>query len=453
MSSPIVVIIGRPNVGKSVLFNRILGRQDAIVDDSPGITRDRHYAKADWCGRRFTIVDTGGLVPDSDEPMESAVERQAQLAVDEADVILLLVDARAGITPLDERAAEVVRQAGKRVIVVANKVDSGAQEVQAYEAAALGLGDPVMVSGLKGRGTGDLLDMIVERLPEATAEEPGGEAIKVAIIGRSNVGKSSLVNAIVGKEAVIVTDIPGTTRDAIDTRVVRQGTPFILIDTAGLRRRTKIKNDIEFYSLTRTIRSLERCDVAVVLIDAVEGISAQDSRIVSQVEAAGKGLILAFNKWDLVDTTKAPAKRYLDAARSILRFVDFAPVLFLSALTKRGVTRLMAKVAEVHASCTARVGTGELNRVVARMLEYNPPPAGPNGRPVRMFYATQTGVAPPTFVFFANYPDAVSEGYKRYLANQLRDAFGFVGTPVRVLIRGRANKRTGSRAGHRAETA
>ena len=451
MASPIVAIIGRPNVGKSVLFNRIIGRQDAIVNDDPGITRDRHYADAEWFGQRFTIVDTGGLVPDSDEPIESAIERQAQMAVDEADIILLIVDVRTGMTPLDEKAADVVRRAGQeRVIVVANKVDSGRQEADAYEFAALGLGDPVMISALKGRGAGDLLDIVGDRLPpDKEPDLPHDDAIKIAVIGRPNVGKSSLVNGIVGKETVIVTDIPGTTRDSIDTKIMRQGVPYILIDTAGLRRRSKITSDIEFYSLTRTIRSIERCDVAVVLIDAIDGIATQDMRIVSQVDEAGKGMIIAFNKWDLVDTTAVSADEYIEAARSMVRFADYAPIMFLSAHTRRGVTQLLGKVTQVQEIRTCRVGTSELNRVVEQILAYNPPPSGPSGRPVRLFYCTQASVAPPTFVFFANYPDAVTEPYRRYLSNQLREAFGFLGTPIRVLIRGRGGKADTAPAEHR----
>ena len=436
---PIVAIIGRPNVGKSVLFNRILGRRDAIVHDTPGITRDRHYAEADWFGKKFTIVDTGGLVPDSDEPMESAIERQAQMAVNEADIILLVVDVRAGVTPLDQKAAEVVRRVSKQVIIVANKVDSGAQENHAYEFASLGLGEPVMISALKGRNTGDLLDMMADRMPAAppAPEEGEPDAIKIAVIGKPNVGKSSLVNAIIGKETVIVSDIPGTTRDSIDTKIIRHGVPYILIDTAGLRRRARISSDIEFYSFTRTVRSLERCDVAVVLVDAIEGIATQEMRIISQVDEAGKGLILAFNKWDLVDTTEASGDEYLAAAREYARFVDYAPVMFLSALTKRGVTQLLNKVDQVKKMCVMRVPTGELNRVVESITAYYPPPSGSKGRLTKVFYCTQVRVAPPTFVFFVNHPDAIPESYKRYLSNQLRENFHFDGTPIRVLIRGR----------------
>ncbi len=441
MASPIVAIIGRPNVGKSVLFNRIVGRQDAIVDDAPGITRDRHYADADWYGKRFTIVDTGGLVPDSDEPMESAIERQAQMAVNEADLILLVTDVRAGLTPLDEKAAEVIRRAGNdRSIVVANKVDNGKLEDEAWEFSALGMGDPVMISALKARGTGELLDMVADRLPDKQPDPPPDGVIKVAVIGRPNVGKSSLVNAMVGKETVIVSDVAGTTRDSIDTKIVRQGVPYLLIDTAGLRRRSRIKSDIEFYSFTRTVRAIDRCDVAVVLIDGVDGISRQDMRIVSQVDEAGKGLILAFNKWDLVNADATSGDAYREVAWKQLRFTDYAPIMFVSAETHRGVTQLVQKVNQVQSMRNTRVGTSELNRAVEQIVALNPPPVTSNGRHVRVYYGTQASVAPPTFVFFTNYPDSVPEAYRRYLSNQLREAFGFQGTPIRVLIRGRGDK-------------
>lgn len=437
----IVAIIGRPNVGKSVLFNRVLGRRDAIVHDAPGITRDRHYAEADWFGKRFTVVDTGGLVPDSDEPMESAIERQAQMAVNEADIILLVVDVRAGVTPLDQKAADVVRRADKPVYVVANKVDSGAHENHAYEFTSLGLGEPIMISALKGRNTGDLFDLVADRLPETPEiPEEETEAIKIAVIGKPNVGKSSLVNAIIGKETVIVSEVAGTTRDSIDTKIVRQGIPYVLIDTAGLRRRARISTDIEFYSFTRTVRSLERCDVAVVLVDAVEGIATQEMRIIAQVNEAGKGLILAFNKWDLIDTEEVSADEYLAAAREHAGFADYAPVMFLSAHTKRGVTQLLQKVNQVKEMCVMRVPTAELNRVVESITAYYPPPAASNGRMTKIFYATQVRVAPPTFVFFVNHPDAVTESYRRYLSNQLRENFKFEGTPIRVLIRGREGR-------------
>ncbi len=440
--SPVIAIIGRPNVGKSVLFNRMIGRRDAIVHDAPGITRDRHYADADWFGKKFTVVDTGGLVPESDEPMEAAIEQQARLAVSEADVILLVTDVRTGITPLDQKAAEVVRRAGKQVIVVANKVDSGAQENHAYEFGALGLGEPVMISALKGRNTGDLMDLLAERMPEPEpVEEEDDDAIKVAIVGRPNVGKSSLVNAIVGRDTVIVSDVPGTTRDSVDTKITRQGVKYSLIDTAGLRRRSRIKSDIEFYSITRTMRSIARCDVAVLLVDAVDGLATQEQRIVSQVDEAGKGLVVAFNKWDLVDRTEHPTEAYAQTAREYLRFADYAPILFVSAETRRGVTQIMQKTRHVHEMRSLRVSTGELNRVVESITAYYPPPAVPDGRATSILYCTQVQNAPPTFVFFVNHPDAIPDSYRRYLSNRLRETFVFEGSPIRVLIRGREGKR------------
>ena len=440
--SSVIAIIGRPNVGKSVLFNRMIGRRDAIVHNAPGITRDRHYAEADWFGKKFTVVDTGGLVPESDEPMEAAIEQQARLAVSEADVILLVTDVRTGITPLDQKAAEVVRRAGKRVIVVANKVDSSAQENHAYEFSALGLGEPMMISALKGRNTGDLMDLLAEPMPEpaSVVEKEEDGTIKVAIVGKPNVGKSSLVNAIVGKETVIVSDVPGTTRDSVDTKIIRQGVQYSLIDTAGLRRRARISSDVEFYSFTRSMRSIQRCDVAVLLVDAVDGLSAQEQRIVSQVEEAGKGLVIAFNKWDLVDRTKESTESCIHAAREYLRFADYAPILFVSAETHRGVTQIMQKTRQIHEMCSLRVSTGELNRIVESITAYYPPPTARNGRATRMLYCTQVQVAPPTFVFFINHEEGVPDSYKRYLSNRLRQAFVFEGTPIRVLIRGRVGR-------------
>ena len=435
---PIVAIIGRPNVGKSALFNRIIGRQDAIVHDAPGITRDRHYADADWFGKRFTIVDTGGLVPDSDEPMEAAIERQAHLALEEADLVLLVVDVRAGLTSLDEKAAQIVRRSGKKALVIANKVDSGAQEAHAYEFSALGLGDPILISALKSRNTGDLFDAIADLLPESPPVEdtPGEDGVKVAIIGRPNVGKSSLINAIVGKETVIVSDIPGTTRDSIDTKIVRKGIPYVLIDTAGLRRRAKLSSDVEFYSFTRSVRSLERCDVAVVVMDAVEGMAVQEMRIIAQAENAGKGLILVFNKWDLIDKTQVTTNEYVEATRLQAHYVTYAPVMFLSAQTRQGVTQLLERVSHVQNMRQLRVPTGALNRMMQEILLTNPPGTTPSGGLVRIRYCTQANVSPPTFVFFANHPEFVGAGYKRYLANQIREVFGFEGTAVRVIIRG-----------------
>ncbi len=440
--SSVIAIIGRPNVGKSVLFNRMIGRRDAIVHDAPGITRDRHYAEADWFGKKFTVVDTGGLVPESDEPMEAAIEQQARLAVSEADVILLVTDVRTGIMPLDQKAAEVVRKAGKKVIVVANKVDSGAQENHAYEFGALGLGEPMMISALKGRNTGDLMDLLAEQMPEPApvVEEEDG-AIKVAIVGKPNVGKSSMVNAIVGRDTVIVSDVPGTTRDSVDTQIIRMDVKFNLIDTAGLRRKARISSDVEFYSFTRTMRSIQRCDVAVLLVDAVDGLSAQEKRIVSQVDEAGKGLVIAINKWDLVDSTQESTEAFIRAARDFLQFADYAPILFVSAETHRGVTQIMQKTRYVHEMCSFRVSTGELNRVVESIAAYYPPPATSNGRTTRILYCTQVQIAPPTFVFFINHEEGVPDSYKRYLSNRLRLAFEFEGSPIRVLIRGREGKR------------
>lgn len=437
--SSVVAIIGRPNVGKSVLFNRMIGRRDAIVHNAPGITRDRHYAEADWFGKKFTVVDTGGLVPESDEPMEVAIEQQARMAVREADVILLVTDARTGITPLDQRAAEIVRRAGKNVIVVANKVDSGAQENLAYEFSALGLGEPIMISALKGRNTGDFMDFLAEQIPEKVpVVKEEDSVIKVAIVGKPNVGKSSLVNAIVGKNTVIVSDVPGTTRDSVDTHIIRQGVRFNLIDTAGLRRRAKISSDVEFFSFTRTMRSIERCDVAVVLVDAVNGLATQEQRIVSSVDEAGKGLVVAFNKWDLVQKTDESTKEYTQTAREYLRFADYAPILFVSAETRRGVTQIMQKTRDVNEMCQLRVSTGELNRVVEKITAYYPPPAAPNGRATRIFYCTQVQNAPPTFVFFVNNAEAIPDSYKRYLSNRLREVFVFEGAPLHVKIRERS---------------
>ena len=439
--SQVVAIVGRPNVGKSTLFNRLVQRRIAIVQDEPGVTRDRLYADVEWRGRRFQLVDTGGLLPDAEEAFAAAVAQQVDAAIREAAVVVLVVDAREGPTPVDEAIADRLRRAGKPVLVAANKVDHGELLPLAHAFHHLGLGEPIAVSAEHGLGTGDLLDAVVERLPEPegepTGEETGDEAeegIRVVILGRPNVGKSSLLNRILGDERVIVSEVPGTTRDAVDAVWESEEGRFVFIDTAGLRRRSRVREPVEFYSTVRARRALERADVALVLFDATELLTEQDRRIVGLAEEAGRALLLAVNKWDLVDADDKTA----DAVRSLIRHrlpqVDFAPVTFISALTGRGVGRLPALIRSVYEAYRREIAPGPLNRVIQEAVDRYHPPAV-KGRRLRIRYATQVRTGPPTFLIFVNDPRLLVESYRRYLENRLREAFPLEGTPIRLVFR------------------
>ncbi len=430
MSAATVAIIGRPNVGKSTLFNRIVGGRAAIVDELPGSTRDRHFAKAEWNGRAFWLVDTGGLLPSSDEAMDAAIRRQVEMAVSAADVVLLLVDVEAGPVPGDQEIAEYLRGRAKPVVLAVNKADALAKEVRHLAFYELGLGDPVAVSAGTGKGVGDLLDVVVAALPPA-APASAEESIAVAVIGRPNVGKSSLVNRLLGEERLIVAAEPGTTRDAIDTRLVYDGRVVTLVDTAGLRRRGKIDEAVEFYALLRTQRAVERADVCVIVVDAADGLRTQDLKVAAQAWEAGTGLVVAVNKWDLVEKDTRTAEQGRKVAVERAPFLADVPFLYVSALTGLRVPKVLEQVLAVAGARHQRVQTAELNRAIKEMMaERQPPQAG--GAEIKLLYGSQIDEAPPTFAIVSTRPDKIPEGYRRFVVNELRSRFGFVGTPIRL---------------------
>ncbi|MDN5345309.1 MAG: GTPase [Clostridia bacterium] len=433
MPKPVVAIVGRPNVGKSTLFNRITGTRVAIVEDTPGVTRDRLYREAEWCGRQFTLVDTGGIAAWTDDPLVARVKEQAGQALREADVILFVVDARAGLTADDEEVASLLRRSGRPVILVANKVEDFSDPSLHHEFFRLGLGEPFPISAIHGLNVGDLLDRVVEHLPEA-ADAEDKSALKVAVVGRPNVGKSSLVNRLLGEERVIVSDLPGTTRDAIDTFFRRGEKEYVLIDTAGMRRKSRVDAPTERYSVIRALKAVERADVVLVVLDGTEGVTEQDKKIAGYGHEQGKASIIVVNKWDLVPRDEKTMARYEETIRQELSFMAYAPVLFLSALTGHRIRRLLPVLDAVGAAASRRVATGVLNSVVREAVVLTPPPAV-KGQAVKILYATQVKVKPPTFVFFCNRPEGVHFSYQRYLENQLRQAFGFEGTPLRLLFR------------------
>lgn len=440
MPKPVVAIVGRPNVGKSTLFNRIVGGRVAIVEGEPGVTRDRLYQDAEWSGRAFTLVDTGGLDFQESGEIIEGVRRQVELAIREADVVLFVVDARAGLNPDDEEVASVMRRAEKKVLLVANKVERYESPVQIYDFYRLGLGEPIPVSAAEGLNTGDLLDKLVEMLPWEQEEEYSGDVIKIAVIGRPNVGKSSLVNRILGEERLIVSNIPGTTRDAIDTGFERDGKEYVIIDTAGMRRRGKIECPTERYSVIRSLRAVDRSDVVLIVIDAVEGVTEQDKRIAGYAHEAGRASVLVINKWDLVEKDDRTMNRYTERIRQELGFMQYAPLVFTSALTGRRVPRVLDVVDFVAEQHAKRINTAHVNSLIREAAMQNPPPAD-KARRLKILYATQGGVKPPRFVLFVNDSELMHFSYLRYLENQFRSAYGFEGTPIRFILRNRDAKR------------
>jgi GTP-binding protein len=431
---PVVAVVGRPNVGKSTFFNRVIGRRHAIVDDRPGVTRDRNFARAEWNGRTFFIVDTGGVIEGSDEPMDRAVREQALAAIQECDVILFLVDGHAGVHPLDERLSEILRAPGKPVLLVVNKMDNLPNEVAHHDFWRLGLGDPLPVSAASGRGSGDLLDRIVDMLPaqEDVHEEPG--VIRVAVVGKPNVGKSSFVNRLLGEERVVVHEAAGTTRDAIDTPMNYYGTQLILVDTAGLRRQSRVKDSLEYYSALRTARVVQEADVCLVLIDGTEPIHVQDLKVAEQAWEAGAGVILAVNKWDLVEKDTMSAPNMEKDIRRRAPFLQWVPILFLSALTGQRVRKTLDLVLEVQEQRLRRIETHDVNEAIKEIVVRQPPPHS-RGRQVKIRYGTQVAVSPPTFVLFSNLPKEVPEHYIRYVHNGFRERWGFSGVPIRIRLR------------------
>ncbi|HOM71050.1 MAG TPA: ribosome biogenesis GTPase Der [Armatimonadota bacterium] len=434
MDRAIVAIVGRPNVGKSTLFNRIVGQRIAIVEDVPGITRDRLYSEAEWRGRQFVVTDTGGILFNETDPLKVQTAQQAQLAIDEADVILFVVDATEGITGTDEELAEELRKTQQvPVLVVANKVDNEKLELEAAQFYQMGLGEVYPVSSVHGRGLADLLDAVVDTMPPTTGQEAlPSDAIRLSIVGRPNVGKSSMVNAILGEERVIVSNIPGTTRDAIDTLFKHNEHELVLIDTAGIRRAGKIQGSVEYYTVLRAIRALERSDVALLIIDAADGITDGDKRVGGYIYQAGRGCVIVVNKWDMVKG-KISYREFTAQIRKEIAFLNFAPVVFTSALEGFGVKDAVETAIEVSANHALRIPTGELNRIIQDALDAHP--LAVKGRELKIRYATMPSVKPPTIILFVNDPDLVHFSYIRYLENQIRKVYGYEGTPIRILPR------------------
>ena len=440
MSAPTIAIIGRPNVGKSTLFNRIIGRRQAIVDAQPGVTRDRHFAPAEWNGRRFWLVDTGGLVPGSTDPMNRAIRIQVEQAVAESDVLVFLVDVQDGVHPGDLEIAQYLRKAQRPVLLVVNKCDDLPNETRHLSFYELGLGEPFPVSASVGKNSGDLLDRLVTLLP-AEGAAPEADAIRVAVVGRPNVGKSSLVNRLVGQDRLVVAAEPGTTRDAIDTPLVHKGHALVFIDTAGLRKRSKVEEDIEFYSTLRTSRAIEAADVCVLVVDAKDGFHAQDMKIANDAWEKGAGVLIAVNKWDLIEEKDTnTAVRGEKELKARAPFLSFIPFYYVSAKTGQRVVKLLDAILEVAAEREKRVPTAEVNRVLEALLARQQPPQ-PVGESLRLFYATQVGTAPPRFAVIANRPEAVPESYTRYLHNGFRAAWDFTGAPLTIKFRRKKGRR------------
>ncbi|MBO5244467.1 MAG: ribosome biogenesis GTPase Der [Selenomonadales bacterium] len=436
MSKPIVAIVGRPNVGKSTLFNQIGKKRVSIVEDFPGVTRDRIYLDAEWLNREFTMIDTGGIETDTEDKILTAIRHQAKLAMEEADAILFLVDGRAGVTSADEEVATILRRTKKPVILGVNKIDNINNHELVYEFYNLGLGEPIPISAVNSMNLGDLLDKIIEVLPEESHVDDEKDEIRVALIGRPNVGKSSLVNAMLGEDRVIVSDIPGTTRDAIDTHFIKDGITFSLIDTAGMRRKGKIDLPVERYSVMRSLRAVDRSDVVLMVIDATSGVTEQDKKIAGYAHEAGKAVVIVVNKWDLVEKDDKTTLRFTEDIRKELIFMQYAPVVFTSALTKQRVHRLTELIKYVAEQHTMRVQTSVLNEVITDAVDINPPPSV-KGRRLKIFFATQPDVKPPTFILFVNDPEIMHFSYLRFIENRLRESFGFEGTPLKLIVRGR----------------
>ena len=439
MAKPLVAVVGRPNVGKSTFFNKIAGRRIAIVEDTPGVTRDRVYADAEWLGRQFTLIDTGGIDPRSDDPLRIQMRYQAGIAMGMADVILYFVDARDGLTADDEDVANLLRKTDKPVLLVVNKADTMKLSENRYDFFALGIGDPIAISSTNMLGLGDLLDEIIKQLPpdEDGSEENERAVIQIAVVGKPNVGKSTLVNRLFGQDRVMVSEIPGTTRDAIDIPFAKDGQWYNLIDTAGIRRKRAIEEkSLERYSVIRSLEAIRRCDVALLLIDAAEGLTEQDAKIAGFVQEEGKAAVVLVNKWDAVEKETGTMESMRKKVLADLKFMDYAPVLFISALTGIRVPRVLETVNEVYREASKRVTTGVLNDVIAdAQLALQPPSTG--GKRLKIYYGTQQSVKPPTFILFVNDATLTHFSYERYLENQFRKTFGFVGTPIRLILRER----------------
>ena len=440
MSKPIVAIVGRPNVGKSTLFNALAGEKIAIVKDTPGVTRDRIYADVTWLDKTFTLIDTGGIEPESQDIILSQMREQAQIAIDTADVIIFITDVRQGLVDSDAKVADMLRRSRKPVVLVVNKVDSVRKYMMdVYEFYNLGIGEPMAISAANRMGLGDMLEVVVSRFPEDRGEDDAEDIPKIAIVGKPNVGKSSLVNHLLGEERMIVSDIAGTTRDAVDARVSRNGREYLFIDTAGLRRKGKVREDIERYSVIRTVTAVERADVAVILIDATEGVTEQDAKIAGIAHENGKGVIIAVNKWDAIEKDDKTIYKHTNRIREILSYMPYAELVFISAKTGQRIPRLFETIDAVIENQTLRIQTGVLNEILSEAVALQQPPSD-KGRRLKIYYMTQVAVKPPTFVIFVNDKELMHFSYVRYLENQIRNAFGFRGTPLKFIIRERGEK-------------
>lgn len=438
MAKPLVAVVGRPNVGKSTLFNAIVNKRISIVEDIPGVTRDRIYFDAEWLNREFTMIDTGGIafVNEQSHVIPKMMRLQAQLAIEEADVILFVVDGKQGIVPADEEVANILRTSGKPVILVVNKIDSINQEANIWEFYNLGIGDPIGISAKNLMNLGDLLDDVVKNFPPVGPQVDEEDTIHVALIGRPNVGKSSLTNALLGQDRVIVSDVAGTTRDSIDTHWTHEGQKFVLIDTAGMRRKAKIEEAVERYSIVRSLRSVDRADIVVLVLDGPDGVTEQDKKIAGYAHESGKGMVIVVNKWDLVEKDDKTTVRYTEDIYDELGFLQYAPVLFVSALTKQRIHRLADVLKFVSEQQYRRVSTGTLNQLLSDAQMVNPVPSRA-GRTPKIYYMTQASVKPPTFILFVNEPELIHFSYMRFLENRLRESFGFEGTPIRLILRGK----------------
>lgn len=432
----LLAIVGRPNVGKSTLFNRLVGMRQAIVDETAGVTRDRHYGKCEWCGSEFSVVDTGGYTSNSDDIFEEEIRKQVELAIEEADVVLFMVEASTGITDYDDEIADLLRRSGKPVVVAVNKVDTGDKMYDSYQFYSLGLGEIWQISAATGSGTGDLLDEIVKRMPveEANADDPYAGLPRIAIVGKPNVGKSSLTNALLGTDRNIVTPIAGTTRDSIESHYNKFGHEFMLVDTAGLRRKTKVKEDLEFYSVMRSIRAIENSDVCVLMLDAQNGVEAQDMSIFNLIIRNKKGLVVVVNKWDTIEKETNTMRDYIEAIKNrTAPFVDY-PIIFTSVINRQRIMDVLNAVAEVYANYSRKIPTSRLNEAMLPEIENYPPPSW-KGKYIRIKYVTQLPTASPSFAFFCNLPQYIKDPYKRFLENRLRANFDFNGCPLQIFLR------------------
>ncbi|MFW5686775.1 MAG: ribosome biogenesis GTPase Der [Halanaerobium sp.] len=438
MTKSTVAIVGRPNVGKSTLFNRLVGGRRAIVEGEPNVTRDRIYGETEWLGKKFNVIDTGGIVMHDNDKIKNQIKYQAELAMEEADIILFVVDSRTGMTGVDEDIAQLLYRTNKEVILVVNKVeDFSNQEEIGWEFYSLGFGDPVLISAEHGKNTGELLDELIEKLPEREEDDSNDDQINIAVIGKPNVGKSSLVNHLIGKERVIVSDMPGTTRDAVDTLIEWKDIQFNFIDTAGLRRKSKVKEDVEYYSNLRALRSVDRADAVLMMIDAQEGVTDQDKKIAGYAHDEGKAMVIAINKWDLMEKNSKTMERYTDEVYYQLKFLNYVPVTYISALTGERIDELLSLLEFVVDQSNLRIKTGILNEVISEAVQLREPPSR-KGKRLKIYYGSQVGITPPTFVFFVNDPNLMHFAYQRYLENVLREAFGYVGNPMQFKLKQRS---------------